>query len=157
MIDTPRTDAAEKHAYQFKDEWTPVCESKFVRQLERELNAANERIKHLRDGIAKQNQTIEQACGKVLGYPWFKDDQKNFPGSTEKDGVCVGDHVAETIVSELASRYTESLARIKRLDGRCQALDDQVSNLLEICRQHGVDVSSQDMINGRRKAKEAKL
>jgi hypothetical protein len=86
-----------------------------IERLELELNAAHERIKHLRDGIAKQNQTIEQACGKVLGYPWFKDDQKNFPGSTEKDGVCVGVHVAETIVSELASRYTESLARIQRL------------------------------------------
>lgn len=55
--------------------------------------------------------------------------------------------------SELNEHLQE---RIKRLDGRCQALDDQVCNLLEICRQHGVDVSSQDMINGRRKAKEAK-
>jgi chromosome segregation ATPase len=44
VSDTPRTDAAEKHAYQFKDEWTPICESKLVRQLERELNAANQRI-----------------------------------------------------------------------------------------------------------------
>ena len=49
MVETPRTDAAEKHAYQFKDEWTPVCESKFVRQLERELNAANQRIKRLEE------------------------------------------------------------------------------------------------------------
>ena len=49
MVETPRTDAAEKHAYQFKDDYTPVCESKFVRQLERELNAANERIKRLEE------------------------------------------------------------------------------------------------------------
>lgn len=74
------------------------------------------RIKHLEHGIAKQNQEIEQTCGKVLGYPWFKDDQKNFPGATEKDGVCVGDHVAATIVSELAKRHTEALARIKQLE-----------------------------------------
>ena len=47
MSETPRTDKAEKHAYEFKDEYTPVCESKLVRQLERELNAANERIKRL--------------------------------------------------------------------------------------------------------------
>ena len=47
MSDTPRTDAVEKHAYEFKDEYTPVCESKFVRQLELELNEANERIKRL--------------------------------------------------------------------------------------------------------------
>ena len=125
MVETPRTDAAEKHAYQFKDDCTPVCESKFVRQLERELNAANQRIKRLRDGIAKQNQTIEQACGKVLGYPWFKDDQKNFPGSTEKDGVCVGDHVAETIVCELVGKYTEALDRIKRLEEAGEKMVDE--------------------------------
>ena len=49
VIDTPRTDEAEKHAYEFKDEYTLVCESKIVRQLERELNAANDRIKRLED------------------------------------------------------------------------------------------------------------
>ena len=49
VSDTPRTDAAEKHAYEFKDEYTPVCESKLVRQLERELNAANDRIKRLEE------------------------------------------------------------------------------------------------------------
>ena len=49
MNDTPRTDAAEKHAYEFKDEYTPVCESKLVRKLERELNAANDRIKRLEE------------------------------------------------------------------------------------------------------------
>lgn len=116
MSDTPRTDEA-----QFGTGRVSVY---FARTLERQLNAANDRIKHLRDGIAKQNQTIEQACGKVLGYPWFKDDQKNFPGSTEKDGVCVGDHLAETIVSELASRYTEALARIKRLEEFARTIEN---------------------------------
>lgn len=47
---------------------------------------------------------VEQVLGKALGYPWFKDDQENFPGSTEKDGVCIGDHVAETILEEAAQR-----------------------------------------------------
>ena len=73
------------------------------------LEQLSEKIKRLYDSILKNNQEIEQDCGKVLGYPWFKDDQKNFPGATEKDGVCVGDHVAETIVSELAKRHTEAL------------------------------------------------
>ena len=80
------------------------------------LEQLSEKIKRLREGFLQQNQEIEQTCGKVLGYSWFKDDQKNFPGATEKDGVCVGDHVAETIVSELAKRHTEVLARIKRLE-----------------------------------------
>ena len=37
-------------------------------------------------------------------YPWFKDDRKNFPGATEEHGVCVGEHVAETIASEAANK-----------------------------------------------------
>ena len=77
---------------------------------------AKERIKLLEHGIAKQHLEIEQTCGKVLDYPWFKDDQKNFPGATEKDGVCVGEHVAETIAAELARKYTEAKDRIKRLE-----------------------------------------
>ena len=51
MSDTPRTDAVEKHAYQFKDDFTPVCESKFVRQLELELNAANIEIEEKRKDV----------------------------------------------------------------------------------------------------------
>lgn len=66
-------------------------------------------------------------------------------------------HALSDFARQLERELNAANQRIKRLDGRCQALDDQVSNLLEICRQHGVDVSSQDMINGRRKAKEAKL
>ena len=80
------------------------------------LEQLSEKIKRLREGLLKQNQNIEQTCGKVLGYPWFKDDQKNFSGATEKDGVSVGDHVAETIVSELAKKHAEALSRIKRLE-----------------------------------------
>lgn len=52
--------------------------------------------------LAKQNEEICQTLGGVLGYPWFRDDQKNFPGATEEDGVCVGVHVAETIAEEAA-------------------------------------------------------
>jgi hypothetical protein len=47
----------------------------------------------------------EQIAGKALGYPWYKDDQKNFPGATEADGVCVGEHVGDSIVEELARAY----------------------------------------------------
>jgi len=49
MSDTPRTDQVEKLAYWFNDDMTPVCESRFVRTLERELHAANERIKQLEE------------------------------------------------------------------------------------------------------------
>lgn len=116
VSDTPRTDAVQDELIN-QDTHTSWLEmSQTARQLERELNAANQRIKRLEEGILKDNQEIEQTCGKVLGYPWFKDDQKNFHGATEKDGVCVGDHVGATIVSELAKRHTEALARIKRME-----------------------------------------
>lgn len=49
---------------------------------------------------------VEQIAAQAIGgYPWYKDDQKNFPGATEADGVCIGDHIPETIVEELANKY----------------------------------------------------
>jgi hypothetical protein len=51
MSDTPRTDQIEKLAYWFQDDMTPVCESRFVRSLERELHAAQERINRLEEFV----------------------------------------------------------------------------------------------------------
>lgn len=59
-------------------------------------------IERLRLAISKQNESICQTLGAVLGYPRFCDDQKTFPGATEADGVCVGDHVAESLADEAA-------------------------------------------------------
>jgi len=59
---------------------------------------------------------VEQALGKALGYPWYKDDQKNFPGATEADGVCVGEHIAVTIAREAARKITELKARVAELE-----------------------------------------
>jgi hypothetical protein len=50
---------------------------------------------------------VEQIAGKALGYPWYKDDQLNFTGATEADGVCIGEHVPVTIVAELAAKLAE--------------------------------------------------
>ena len=47
MSDTPRTDKIEKLVYWIQDDMTPVCDSRFVRKLERELNEAKELIKRL--------------------------------------------------------------------------------------------------------------
>lgn len=52
----------------------------------------------------KLNDEVCQVLGKVLGYPWYKDHQKNFPGSTEKDGVCVADGTAESLADQAAER-----------------------------------------------------
>ena len=59
---------------------------------------------------------IGQLAGKALGYPWFKDDQQNFPGATEADGVCIGEHVAETIVQELVEKYQELQQVVETLE-----------------------------------------
>jgi hypothetical protein len=65
------------------------------------LEAENAR---LRTAYFKMNEEVSQTLGKALGYPWFKDDPKNFPDATEEQGVCVGDHVAESLADEAADR-----------------------------------------------------
>jgi hypothetical protein len=77
-----------------------------VRELEAEAEA----------GI-KMGHEIEQILGKALGYPWYKDDQQNFPGATEADGVCVGEHVAESIAAEAANRIAQLEAELAKLRG----------------------------------------
>ena len=60
--------------------------------------------------IDEQNaelKEIEQILGKALGYPMYKDDQKNFPGATEADGVCVEDNTACSLANEAAKRIED--------------------------------------------------
>lgn len=138
MSDTPRTDAVARiNEYLgvgglFNPEILNVQQHEAVRdtliQARDELAAANERNLNLRTAIAKSQEEITQTCGKALGYPWYKDDQKNFPGSDETDGVCVGEHVAETIVAELADKYAKANERIKRLEKVLQRLVDAPDN-----------------------------
>ena len=59
--------------------------------------------------LRKEEWEAEQILGKALGYPWYKDDQKNFPGCNESDGVCTGDHTLVTLAME-ASRHIASLS-----------------------------------------------
>jgi DNA repair exonuclease SbcCD ATPase subunit len=75
--------------------------------LEQSLAAKQEEIERLKNAYSKSADEVEQSLGKALGYPWFKDDQKNFPGATKADGVCVGDHVPESIADEAAKRITD--------------------------------------------------
>lgn len=84
-------------------------------QLRAQLAEREARVKHLEDACIKSNEDICQTLGKVLGYPWFKDDQKNFPGATEENGVCVGEHVAESIAMEAARVIAEREKTIERL------------------------------------------
>lgn len=70
----------------------------------RPSSPASVEVERLREACMKQNEVICQTLGKALGYPWFKDDPENFPDATEAHGVCVGDHVAETLAAEAAER-----------------------------------------------------
>lgn len=73
-------------------------------EQQRELDEARAEVERLRNACAKMNGEVCNTLGKALGYPWYKDDQKNFPGATEADGVCWGDHVAESIAVEAANK-----------------------------------------------------
>jgi hypothetical protein len=73
--------------------------SEYERHLEAEVERLTAAMRSSADDI---EQTLGKALGKALGYPWFRDDQANFPGATEAQGVCVGDHVAESLATEAA-------------------------------------------------------
>lgn len=66
-----------------------------------------ERLERYVQGYQRECDEVQQILGKALGYPWYKDDQKNFPGATEADGVCIGDHVPASIAAEAARRIAE--------------------------------------------------
>ena len=90
----------------------PTSLAAFARRDIDRLLAKLAAAEHERDGYVYHLRECEQIAGKALGYPWFKDDQKNFPGTTEADGVCIGDHVGDTVVAELASRLTAANERL---------------------------------------------
>jgi len=63
-------------------------ELEYYRGVAEQLGA--EKAVSQRDKMLEESKEIEQILGKALGYPWYKDDPKNFPNATEADGVCVG-------------------------------------------------------------------
>jgi hypothetical protein len=68
------------------------------------------------NGYASECRDVEQYLGQALGYPWYRDDPKNFPDCTDADGVCVGEHTPATIAAEGAKRIIEMRAKIAELD-----------------------------------------
>lgn len=88
------------------------------------------RVADLKAACVKQDEEVCQVLGRALGYPWFKDDQKNFPGSTEEHGVCVGEHVGGSIAAEAAAKITAQGQRIAELEAEqiksCNLWHDEV-------------------------------
>lgn len=67
-------------------------------QAEREKDKAE--IERIKRGYSKELWDAEQVLGKALGYPFYKDDPKNFPDCTEANGVCTGEHTTVTLAME---------------------------------------------------------
>lgn len=90
------------------------------------------RLKRVRDKMLEEFHQIEQILGKALGYPWFKDDPKNFPNATEADGVCVAPNTAASLAMHAADR-------IKMMDIREQdkqkIIDEQKKEIKELQQQ----------------------
>lgn len=100
-------------------ETTIVCnrlngQAAHITALEAELAEAKDKYDRLRQACIRDESDIQQTLGKVLGYPWFKDDQKNFPGASEENGVCVGEHVAVTLAMQAAKQLTAALATVEK-------------------------------------------
>lgn len=55
-------------------------------------------------------------------------------------------------VQLLTKQRDEARERIKRLEEAYAAKGEQLCNLLNICRSNGIEVSSQDLLNGREEA-----
>jgi hypothetical protein len=69
MSDTPRTDA---EAFWPHDSKEKVCDAVFARQLEGELNAANERIKRLEEALDEVYHAGRVGANLRAEKAWFK-------------------------------------------------------------------------------------
>lgn len=112
--------------------WAEALDIPSGRFVNEDCSRAAEEIEYLRSEITELKRQragyqwhmheCEQIAGKALGYPWYKDDQKNFPGATEADGVCIGVHVGDTIVAELAEKYEKAKDKIAALEETIQII-----------------------------------
>ena len=72
--------------------------------------------------------------------------------SNDKAAAAWNDYIdqqQEEKVEELEREIIRLNCRINRIESMYAAKDDQICNLLEICRANGIEISSQDLINGR--------
>ncbi len=85
------------------------------RKLRAEVERWRDDALRLREGAARMDDEVCQTLGEALGFPWYKDDQENFPGAALRHGVCVGDHVAESLAVEAAHEIERLRAEVERL------------------------------------------
>lgn len=122
---TPPPATAAREVSEIPEDFIPTLKGKNTkRYIAREVMAETAEVKRL---ATLTFHEVEQTLGKALGYPWFKDDQKNFPGATEKDGVCVGEHVPETIAAEAARRLVEAKEECAEVTAIAYALESAIN------------------------------
>ena len=86
--------------------------------LTRDAVASEERkTKALHESWQSAEEECVQILAQMLDFPWFIDDQENFPGATEKDGVCVGPYISIDLAEMLAQRYAQALRVIEQYTG----------------------------------------
>lgn len=118
----------------------------WVKLLRSKLAEQAAEIERLKNAYTSQERDISQTLGKALGYQWFKDDQANWPDATEADGVCVGEHVAESLADEAAKKLADLQSQLAARDAMLAAATDAVAFFFQcqIAIQlpgHGPDVT----------------
>jgi hypothetical protein len=114
-------------------DWTRILYHNAKAEIERmqtDLNTVNawalavqdnntklyEKLAEERKSRIHQLNELEQTMAQALGgFPWYKDDQANFPGATEADGVCVGELVIEDLVGLISRTLTAERAKVYEL------------------------------------------
>lgn len=88
---------------------------------EESVKAARMEADRLRQVMARTNDAICQTLAQALGgYFWFKDDQVNFPGATEANGVLIVEQTAEDL-AELVAKRIKALNAVGPLLDELQA------------------------------------
>jgi uncharacterized coiled-coil protein SlyX len=95
---------------ELKEGMVALTRDQLLKEYAAIIDEQREEIDKLQKQIVKmlrEFQEIEQILGKALMYPWFKDDQCNFPNATEADGVAIGDHTAWSLAMCAADKIKE--------------------------------------------------
>jgi len=103
------------------------AELEYYRGVAEQLGA--EKAVSQRDKMLEEFHQIEQILGKALGYPWYKDDPKNFPNATEADGVCVAPNTAASLAMHVADRI--KMMDIRELDKQ-RIIDEQREDIASL-------------------------
>ena len=100
----------------------------------KEIAELRVKVERYRTTCISMDHEIVQTLGKALGgYPWFKDDQKNFPGATEADGILGPDtaEVAADIAAERIKSLRQEVTELRADFTKSQAKAEVVPELVE--------------------------